>query len=143
MSNPDFEAYGTLLTEIETEFIALLRQAAHQARPETEVRLFAGMAASEDAGAPEHVIELADGLLTGYVPSDDAARQRASQLREALGSRPVYGMVRAISPDANQPEDAASRVRAWKQTDVDGIDVYNYGFMPLPTLKAVGDALKN
>jgi hypothetical protein len=142
-ANPDFEKYQLMLIECETEFITELRDAAHQARPGTEVRLFAGMAASEsDPGVPTNIVDLADGLLTGYVPSDDAARARGSQLKEIMGDRPVYGMVRAISPDADHPDQTASRIGAWKDSGVDGIDVYNYGFMTLPMLEAAGNALK-
>jgi hypothetical protein len=144
LRNPDFEKYQLVLIECESEFIAGLRSAVHEARPGTEVRLFAGMAATEnDPGVPVNVVQLADGLLSGYVPSDEAARQRAVQLKELMGERPVYGMVRAISPDADEPEQAVSRVTAWKESGVDGIDVYNYGFMTLPMIEAVGNALKN
>lgn len=140
--NPDFEKYEMLLNEIETEFIVDLKDTVKQISPETDVRLFAGMAATDsDSGVPLNVIQLADGLMSGYVPSDDAARRRATQLIELMGKRPVYGMVRAIAPDAFRPEEAASRVAAWKESGVAGIDVYNYGFMPLPMFDAVGKAL--
>ncbi len=141
-NNPDLERYEQLLNDIETEFIASLRDAVHEARPGTEVRLFAGMAAGEDGGVPPNIIQLADGLLSGYMPSDDAARNRAKELKDLMGDRPVYGMVRAISPDADHPEQAASRVRAWIESNVDGVDVYNYGFMTLPMIDAVGNVLR-
>jgi hypothetical protein len=142
-SNPDFQKYQLMLIDCEAEFIDKVKASIQRASPETEVRLFAGMAASEtDAGVPDHIIQLADGLLSGYVPSDDAARNRSTQLKELMGERPVYGMVRAISPDADMPAQAVSRVNAWKESGVDGIDVYNYGFMTLPMIEAVGQALK-
>ncbi len=144
MSNPDFEAYGALLTTIEAEFVSGICDAIHDASPDTEIRFFAGMAASEEnTGVPEHFIEHAGGMLTGYMPSDDAVRDRAAKLKSIMGDRPVYGMVRAISPDADHPDQAASRVRAWKESEVDGIDVYNYGFMTRPMIDAVGNALKS
>ena len=142
LSNPDLEQYELLLRDLETGFITELREAIHAVRPQTEVRLFAGMAATEgDAGVPANIIQLADGLLTGYAPSDDAARRRATTLKELMGDRPVFGMVRAISPDADHPEQAASRIAAWKESGVDGIDVYNYGFMTLPMIDTVGKSL--
>jgi hypothetical protein len=142
LANPDFESYGALLSLIEAEFIEELRNAVRQTRDGVEVRLFAGMAASDNSRPlPAHITELADGLLTGYVASDVAARTRARQLKEIMDDKPVYGMVRAISPDAKEPEDAASRIRSWREAGADGVDVYNYGFMPAPMIQAVGKAL--
>jgi hypothetical protein len=143
-ANTSFEKYQSMLVECEAEFIDRVKASIRRARPETEVRLFAGMAASEsDSGVPEHMRHLADGLLTGYVPSDQAARERAANLKELMGERPVYGMVRAISPDADTPDQAVARINAWKESGVDGIDVYNYGFMTIPMIDTVGRALKS
>jgi hypothetical protein len=91
---------------------------------------------------PVHLVQLADGMMSGYVASDQAVHTRATQLEELMGDRPVYGMVRAISPDANTPEETAWRVMAWRESGVDGIDVYNYGFMPLPMFDAIRQALQ-
>lgn len=142
MNNPDFDAYLNLRTEIATEFLADLRDTIREANPDTEVRLFAAMAASEeDPGMTAQLPNLADGVQTGYVQSDAAARQRATDLREIMGDKRVYGMVRAIAPDTTTAEEARSRVATWRDSGVDGVDVYNYGFMTLPMLEAVGSEL--
>ncbi len=79
---------------------------------------------------------LADGVQTGYVQSDAAARQRASDLRELMGEKPVYGMVRAPGHPRMRPNP-----ETWRDSGVEGVDVYNYGFMPLPMIEAVGAEL--
>jgi hypothetical protein len=142
LGNPDFEKYIQFLNDVETGFIKSLSDAVHETRPGTEVRLFASMAAGEDGGVPINIVQLADGLMSGYVPTDDDARNRATELRDLMGSRPVYGMVRAISPDADHPEQAASRVQTWIDSGVNGVDIYNYGFMTLPMIEAVGNVLR-
>ncbi|HEX5506383.1 MAG TPA: hypothetical protein VFW96_27450, partial [Thermomicrobiales bacterium] len=86
---------------------------------------------------------LADGALAGYAVSDADARTRARNLRAVMGAKPVYGMVRAIAPDTVDPaRQIGPRVAAWRDAGVQGIDFYNYGLMTLPTLDAIGGALR-
>jgi hypothetical protein len=143
LENPDFDRYRQFLHSLNAELLERSRRAIKGASPNVEIRLFAGMASSESIQSlPRHIVDNADGLLSGYVPSDEATGERASALKAQSDGKPVFGMVRAIMPDTVRPPDAARRVAAWKDAGVDGIDVYNYGFMTLPTLKAVSDELK-
>jgi hypothetical protein len=144
LGHPEFTAYLALRNEIVKDLLTRLYKAVHDASPDTEVRLFAGMGAGERNRDLERALVVnADGLLTGYMSSDEDARNRSRELRSLMGEKPVYGMVRAIAPDTIDPGQLAPRINAFKDGGVDGVDVYNYGFMTLPMLDAVGKALRN
>lgn len=143
LESAELGAYRALRERIVAELLAAARDAVHAASPRTEVRLFAPAAARDDSGLTYDALPaLAGGVLTGYAPSDEAARRRASELRAVAGGKPVYGMVRAIAPDTTDPAEIAPRVAAWREGGVAGIDFYNYGLMTLPTLDAIGAALR-
>jgi hypothetical protein len=143
LADPDFAAYCTLREHIVTDLVGHMTTAIHEANPQTEVRLFAPLGVREDTGQPyAGLAAIGDAALAGYAQSDDDARQRATRLREEMGAKPVYGMVRAIAPDTTDPATIAPRVAAWRDAGVDGIDFYNYGLMTLPMLDAIGAALR-
>ena len=143
LDNPELAAYERLREEIVAELIEELRDAVHAASPGTEVRCFAALGPAEGAEARnERLLAAADGWLTGYAPSDEDAGRRTRELRGLIDPKPVYGMVRAIAPDAVDLGPIAPRVDAWRAAGAAGINVYNYGLMTLPMLAAVGAALR-
>lgn len=143
LDSPELAAYEALRREIVADLVEELRDAVHAASPGTEVRLFAALGPTEGAEErDERLLGLADGMLAGYAQSDEDAARRTQELRELIDPKPVYGMVRAIAPDAVHPSQIAPRVAAWRDAGVSGINVYNYGLMTLPMLKAVGAALR-
>ncbi len=144
LASPELAAYERLRQEIVAELVAELRDAVHTASPGTEVRLFAALGPAEGAEErDERLLDLADGMLAGYAQSDEDAGRRTRELRGLIDPKPVYGMVRAIAPDAVDPGQIAPRLDAWRTAGVAGIDVYNYGLMTLPMLDAVGAALRD
>lgn len=141
---PELAAYLACRQEVVGSLLAELRDAIHLANAHTEVRLFAppGPDAWESLRY-DALPALADGALAGYAASDEDARDRARNLRAVMGAKPVYGMVRAIAPDTVDPAaQLGPRVAAWREAGVQGIDFYNYGLMTLPTLDAIGGALR-
>jgi len=58
-----------------------------------------------------------------------------------LGKK-VYGMLRGLPPDTTEPGQITSRIEAWRSAGVDGIDYYNYGFMPRRNLREIYGALR-
>ncbi len=143
LDRPDLAAYEALRREIVADLVEELRDAVHATSPGTEVRLFAALGPSEgDEERDERLLGLADGMLAGYAQSDEDAERRTRELREMIDPKPVYGMVRAIAPDAVHPSQIAPRVAAWRAAGVSGINAYNYGLMTLPMLNAVGAALR-
>jgi hypothetical protein len=54
----------------------------------------------------------------------------------------VIGMVRALPPDTTERGQITRRVETWRSAGVDGIDTYNYGFMPRWALRELYDALR-
>jgi hypothetical protein len=142
LASPELAAYQALQRDIVVELVGELRETVKAVSPETAVRLFAALGPAEGSEERDtRLLDLADGVLTGYASSDDDAVRRADELTSLVAPRPVYGMVRAIAPDTVDPAQIAPRVAAWRGAGVAGIDVYNYGLMTLPTLDALGAAL--
>ncbi len=142
LDSPELAAYETLRRDIVADLVEELRDAVHAVSPGTEVRLFAALGPAEGAEVRDkRLLGLADGMLAGYAQSDEDAGRRTGELRWLIDPKPVYGMVRAIAPDAVQPSQIEPRVAAWRAAGVAGIDIYNYGLMTLPMLAAVGAAL--
>jgi hypothetical protein len=51
-------------------------------------------------------------------------------------------MLRGLPLDTTEPGQISSRVEAWRSAGVDGIDCYNYGFMPRHNLRELYAALR-
>lgn len=138
----DLAAYRQVQSEIVISLLRNVRESVKAANPDTRLDLFAP--ASPDAGGGltyEALSELADGALTGYVSSDEAAREATRQVQSVMVDRPVNGMVRALHPNTTDPSEIQPRVAAFRESGASGVNFYNYGLMSLPMLDAVGEAL--
>jgi hypothetical protein len=133
----EFAAYTAWQNEQVVSLASEIRDAIKAANPKTEIRHFAALDGGE---AGDALIDTGDGILTGYAFSEEDARRRAEAFRSY--GKPVYGMIRAIAPDMTDPAVVAPRVSAWRESGVDGVDVYNYGLMPGVMWDAVAAALR-
>lgn len=132
----DFIAYRAWQDDQVISLAEEIRTAVKEVNPTTEIRHFAALDGSR---ADDRLIATGDGILTGYASSDDDARDRAQNA--ATYGKTVHGAIRAIAPDMTDPATIAPRLEAWQQSGVDGVDVYNYGFMPGTMWKAVANAV--
>jgi len=136
LDDPEMLAYREWQHDQVLSLSREIREAVAQISPATEIRHFAGaIAGAPGSEAERALLDTGDAILTGYAESNDDARAQAAATR-ATG-KPVWGMVRAIAPDTTGPEAVASRIAAWRESGVAGIDVYNYGLMTQPMLDAV------
>jgi len=140
LDDPGMLAYRAWLHGQVLSLSREIREVVAQVSPSTGIRHFAGAIVGSPGSEPERaLLDTGDTILTGYATSDDDARVRAAAAR-ATG-KAIWGMVRAIAPDTADPAAVGSRIAAWRESGVDGIDVYNYGLMTQPMLDAVMDAL--
>jgi hypothetical protein len=118
---------------------AAVREVVREHSPSTEIRHFAAMSAGERGRIDAELLATGDTVLTGYAatPADVPGRMAAL----AGLDLPAWGMIRAIQPEVTDPGQIAPLVDAWREANVAGIDVYNYGLMPERTFRALGDAL--
>jgi len=138
--DPDLLAYQSWLHGQVLSLSEEIRDAVAQSSPSTGIRHFAGAIVGSPGSDPERaLLDTGDAILTGYASSDDDARARATAAKAT--DKDVWGMVRAIAPDTTDPALVGSRIAAWRESGVDGIDVYNYGLMTQPMLDAVIRAL--
>lgn len=136
LADADVIAYRAVLEREERALLRSMRETIRAVSPATRIWHFAALdGTSRDAG----LIAEADGILCGYARTDDDARQRAA--RAAAFGKPIRGQIRAIAPDHTDPATIAPRLRAWAESGVEGVDVYNYGLMSLPMVRAVADAI--
>lgn len=136
LDDPEMLAYAAWLQDQAISLSREIRDVVAQASPLTEIRHFAGaIVGAPGSDAERALLDTGDAILTGYAESDDDARAR-TVAANATG-KPVWGMVRAIAPDTTDPAAVGSRIAAWRDAGVDGIDVYNYGLMTQPMLDAV------
>jgi len=135
--DPEFTAYMAWQAEQVASLAAEMREAIKRANPQTEIRHFAALDGGE---AGDALIATGEGILTGYASSEEDARRRAEGFKPY--GKPVYGMIRAIAPDMTDPDVVAPRLAAWRESGVDGVDVYNYGLMPGVMWDAVAAALR-
>ncbi len=143
IDDPEFVAYARLREDVVISLVAELRDTVHASSPSTEIRLFAPLGRREHDGVTyAGLADVADAALAGYASSDAEAVLAATELREQMGGKRVYGRLRAIAPDAVDPAQVPRRVAAWRQAGVDGVNFYNYGLMTLPMLHAIGEALR-
>ena len=114
-----------------------IRDAVNAVNPEIQIFHFAAL----DGSNPDaRLIATADGILTGYASSDQDAIRRA---KKAAGyGKMVHGQIRAIAPDTTDPAMIAHRVEAWRDSGVDGVDIYNYGLMPGVMWDAVVESVR-
>ncbi len=120
----DLLAYRAWQQEQVVSLARALQSIVKQANPGIEIRHMASLDGGE---ASPDLLATADRVLLGYADSDEDARRRAA---DTATDRPVHGMIRALPPDTTAPGQIASRYSTWKLAGVDGIDTYNYGFMP-------------
>lgn len=141
LDDPELAAYRAWQAAQVVSLSSAIRDAINEVSGSTQIRQFAGGPVSEeDSDSQVPLLATADQVLAGYSSSDEDARHRASAAR-ALG-KPVWGMVRALHPDATSTEAVQARIAAWSDGGVDGINVYNFGLMTSPMFAAVSEALR-
>jgi hypothetical protein len=133
----EFAAYQAWQNEQVVSLSAAMRDAVRRANPRTGIRHFGSLDGGE---AGDALIATGDGILAGYASSEEDARRRAEEFKP-FGKK-VFGMIRAIAPDMTDPATVAPRVEAWRQSGVEGVDIYNYGLMPGVMWDAVAAALR-
>lgn len=137
LSDPDLLAYQDWQNDQVVSLAEAIRETVKAASPATEIRHFASL----DGGSAEtKLLETGDGILAGYASSDADAKARSEAVKSLC--RKVYGMLRGLPPDTTAPGQITRRVEAWRSAGVDGIDCYNYGFMPRRNLQELYDALR-
>ena len=136
LSDPDLAAYQRWQDEQVVSLSRAIRETVKAANPNTEIRHFAAL---DGAAAGTTLLETGDGILGGYASSDADATARVDAVRP-FGKR-VYGMLRGLPPDTTEAGQISSRIEAWRSAGVDGIDCYNYGFMPRCNLQELYRAL--
>lgn len=137
LADPDLIAYQHWQNDQVVSLAMAIRDTVRAASPTTEIRHFAALDGG-DAGAA--LLETGDGILAGYASSDADAVARV-ETTKPLGKK-VYGMLRGLPPDTTEPGQITTLVEAWRSAGVDGIDCYNYGFMPRRNLRELYDALR-
>lgn len=137
LADPELVAYRQWQDDQVVSLATAIRETVKAASPTTEIRHFASLDGG-DAGTA--LLETGDGILAGYASSDVDALARV-EAAKPLGKK-VYGMVRGLPPDTTESGQITSRVEAWRSARVDGIDCYNYGFMPRRNLQEFYDALR-
>jgi hypothetical protein len=133
----EFGAYVAWQQAQVASLSAAIRDAVKRSNPRTEIRHFASLDGGEAGNA---LIATGDGILAGYASSEDDALRRADAFKPY--GKKIFGMIRAIAPDMTNPAAVAPRVEAWRQSGVDGVDIYNYGLMPGVMWDAVAAALR-
>jgi hypothetical protein len=133
----EFGAYVAWQQAQVASLSAAIRDAVKRSSPRTEIRHFASLDGGEAGNA---LIATGDGILAGYASSEDDALRRADAFKPY--GKKIFGMIRAIAPDMTNPAAVAPRVEAWRQSGVDGVDIYNYGLMPGVMWDAVAAALR-
>ncbi|MEA2536835.1 MAG: hypothetical protein QOF11_1069 [Chloroflexota bacterium] len=142
LRDPDVQAYIAMCEEVVASLVAELREAIHAVNPRIEIRILVPPEIRTNVGLrTDQVAGLADSVITGYAASDAEAFERAVAVRRLLGSKPVYGLIRAIAPDTTSAEALGSRARAWLAGGATGLNIYNYGLMSAAMLGALGAAL--
>ncbi|MGI8977279.1 MAG: hypothetical protein ACR2GS_11230, partial [Thermomicrobiales bacterium] len=137
LTDPELVAYRNWQDDQVVSLATAIRETVKAASPHTEIRHFASL----DGGlADAALLGTGDGILAGYASSDEDAKARAEALKPP--GRPVYGMLRGLPLDTTEPGQISSRVEAWRSAGVDGIDCYNYGFMPRHNLRELYAALR-
>jgi len=140
LDDAEFLAYRAWQHDQVVSLSATIREVAKNASPSTEIRQFAAMNVGDpDPGVDADLLATGDAVLSGYAATPGDVQTRVAAL--AGIDRPIWGMVRAIAPEAVDPETIAPLVAAWRAAGVAGIDVYNYGLMPERTFRALGDVL--
>jgi hypothetical protein len=136
LEDPEMAAYQGWQQDQVVSLSRQIREVVAQVSPATEIRHFAGAIVDAPGSEPERdLLDTGDAILTGYATSDADARARAAAA--ITTGKPVWGMVRAIAPDTTDPAEVGLRIATWRESGVDGIDVYNYGLMTQPMLDAV------
>jgi hypothetical protein len=139
LEDPDLMAYRALQHEHVVSLSAEIREVIRSESPATEIRHFASMASGSRGGIDAPLMETGDAVLTGYAATPEAVPGRVEAV--AILGQPVWGMIRAIQPEVTDPAQVAPLVNAWREAGVTGVDVYNYGLMPEPAFRALGEAL--
>jgi hypothetical protein len=137
LTDPELVAYRNWQDDQVVSLATAIRDTVKDANPSTEIRHFAALDGG-DAGAA--LLETSDAILAGYATSDQDAITRV-EAAKPLGKK-VYGMLRGLPPDTTEPGQITSRIEAWRSAGVDGIDYYNYGFMPRRNLREIYGALR-
>lgn len=137
LDDPEIAAYRTWQTDQVISLAEEVRAAIKEASPQTQILHFAALDGSDE---DQRLIATGDGLLAGYADSPADAASRAE--RAAPYNKTVHGAIRAIAPGAVDPATIAPLVDAWRESKVQGIDVYNYGLMTGVMWNAVADALR-
>jgi hypothetical protein len=141
LADPDVIAYTDWLRSQSTSLAEELTATIRAANPKTRVRHFAAMASDEAVDVADPVLATADELLSGYAANPDEVAQRIAAF--AATDKPWWGMLRAIAPDFPTPDGLTDVISAWRASNVEGIDVYNYGLMTQPNFDTLAKALRD
>lgn len=125
LSDPGFRAYEAWQRSQVVSLAGAIRATVKSANPRTEIWHLAEL---DGDRADAALLDTGDGIMTGYASSDANAIARVSAARS--DSKKIHGMIRALPPDTVSPEDITRRMNAWRAASIDGVDIYNYGFMP-------------
>jgi hypothetical protein len=139
-ADAELTAYREWLTDRTVTLCDEIRAAVQEVNSSVRIRHFAAMGAGETANLDDPMLGSADEILTGYAATVGAVGARAAAF--AASDKPVWGMLRAISPDFPTPDGLAEVVDAWQASGVAGIDVYNFGLMSQPNWDALAAALR-
>jgi len=135
----EFRVYRAWLHEQVVSLSGEIRDVIKGTNPSTRIRHFAAMAAGDNTEIDTDLLNTGDAVLAGYAATPDDVATRMAAL--ATVDQPIWGMIRAITPEVVDSEAIAPLVEAWRAAGAAGIDVYNYGLMPERAFTALGNAL--